>query len=468
MKDQKTLCAFAPSDPFVKAALAEKAVLQLVANLGVVCLNEVIRVFQPMNLDWNEKVNQLTKACLAWAYKNDPKSINHFKPTEKTMQLLGEPPRWTKSWLNKLRYQASPKKLCGQEVSSLIHISGAQRLVKKVKVAPPDEYVLELHWMRCRAIAAEYVDNSASVRGKRVISRLLEKRLIVARSRQGRGFQYALTSRGAQYLGEGYRPTTDRTSMRSIHRTLANGYLLSSLERAYDGWSEASLFADNGTPGLRGTPPMFTHRRLHASLGWSKDKSIHPSDGVILYVRERSAKDVSWGIELVESEHGNKVADEFARSLYPITSGKNPDVHHMKITKDAAGNTTKHVSRVEKITFVLANEEFLTPLLTGCLQFVTGYKKDVHGHFSKSEKNIFIGSQATHLNSENARLEAKWEELLSMVDVAFCAINPINETFLGVIKKESLSVIARNRGLSPMHYLKNEIGHQLKQKNYSA
>lgn len=442
------------SNNFVKSAAAESAVLQLVANLGTVRLSEVVRVFRPADAAWHAEVALRIKAYLRYEYAHAGQARTQYDAQAKAQKVQQGPlwaalgpleptPELPASEARKLMRSGSPAKLIGTEATAWVDLDTGLRGSRLRKLTRP---VLEAHWLRARSLAIDIADRSAAARASRVLARLVsDKRLDVQR-----GFfsekLYSLTKRGSRFLGDSYEDVGPRSSMQSEHKTLANGYLLFALCTAHDGWSEGSLAARTPQPGVLSTPGKLQHKDLYDGIltgRRSASSSIHPADGLVLRLAQRVNDTEDWSVELIEAERGKKQNTDFIKGLYPLQHGKNLNSKITKPVKLSDGSLVKRDFRVLKITYVMSSEEFVSPLLKACYQFVTGLRPDKAGHWEKAGSLLFVGSGA----AGNDDTQAKWEELLSMVNVAYCPLSSLKRNFMGVPFHCTLLELTRERGL---------------------
>lgn len=445
----KSLTAAEKSNNFTKSFAASDAVLRLVANLGTVRLSEVVRVFRPQDEAWHAEVLARAKGYLAFLYALDDRARKQFQPTADVLDALGAVPVLGSSAEKKLRKSGTPMSLVGAEATVLVDLESGLKSTRIKRAALP---VLRVHWLRARSLAIDVADKSASGRAGRTLERLVSDGLLSVQRGELADKLYSLSSLGAVALGDRYRNTDGRSLMQSEHKTMANGYLLHALCTATDGWSEGSLFSGRGLPGVLGTGGMLTHADLYtgsATGNRSKSSSMHPADGLLLTLVNRTLTREAWDVELVEVERGSKASSEFVRSLYPLESGKNPLAKIANTYTRLDKSVLVREFSIRKITYVMHSEEFLTPLLKACYQFITGMKEDKNGQLNKVATLRFTGSGSW----TGDRAQAQWEELLSMVAVALCPLSAFKKNFLGVTFKGALLDIATERGLLDMKKL---------------
>ena len=430
------------SNNFVKSLAAQVAVLRVAANLGAVRLSEAARVFRPHDDPWNEEVRVRTRAYLAWLYHHNERAKKQFTPSFAVLETLGAVPDLPRGEAVKLAKSGAPRSLLGTEATQLVELDTGLR---ENKGAKGKLLVLRLHWIRVRSLAADIADRSALARASRVLERLVADKLLAVNRGENGDRVYTLSVKGANYLGPRYKETKERSLSQSAHRSLANGYLMHSLCEATEGWSEGSLFSPKLLPGVMGTPGFFTHSELF--LGTSHQRgtaqAIHPADGVIMKRLATEKNKEKWHIELVEAERGNKPSSDFVKSLYPLRFGKN---ELSKIEKTFIRNDSQALVRefrITKITYVMSSEEFLSPLLRACRQFITGTKQDPYGEWVKVGTIQFTGSETP---SDNL-YQTRWEELLSMIEIALCPLSLVKKYFLGVSFKCTLLSWAKEHGM---------------------
>lgn len=434
-----------------KAVAAENSVLRLVNNFGTARLVEISRLFCPQNKEWEARVSALTLAHLSFMYAKVPHIAKQFKPNVSTLAVLGSNAGITKSTQKKLSRKGKFSLLTKSELRTFVDIFTGWRASK---VEADSLYVLKIHWLLARAVAVETVNNSGIVLALRVIKRLIEtEHLRVSRTSDG-GLVYSLTPWGHKYLND-EKPQSSRTrklssGIQSAHKTLANGYLLHALCEATDAWSEGSMFKDPADNGVLGTPGLLTHEDLApevqgASKGANKrgPHGVHPADGAVFHRLSQTAAEETWGVDLVEAERGSKASDTFLKSLALIQHIGNDISDIVRFKKDNSGKMIRQVFKRKKLVYVMNSEEFLSPILRACRQFVTKTAPNSSGVWVPTPGIVFEGRFGW--STEN--FQERFEELLGHIQVAFCPLGVSGQTFLGVTLTRSLWEIASEQGV---------------------
>lgn len=437
-KQNSDLCV--ETNNFKKSLAASDAILRLVANVGVVRLGEITRIFKPQDGAWSMEVQSKTVSLLAYLYANSAQAVEQACPSPALLGALGAVPNLSSSLAKRVMASDAARakrtaKILENVVSKRVYVDLAtgRKQTRVTKVAVP---VLEAHWLRTRSLASEWLNNSATVMATRAINRLVADGLLIADRGELGGCLYSLAPNGALALGPLYANWAQRdvrAAAQSAHKTLARGYILAAVGDATDAWSEGALFSKKLLPGVLGTPGLVNHDSFKAG---------HPADGIVLSRIGGNAIQETWGIELVEAERGNKLAENFLRGLALLEFGKNPD-SFVKANVTVNGQFLRRDVFIKKLTYVMSSEEFVTTILRACRQFVTGQSQDKAGYWVDTPGRVFSGSGLWQGDANQGR----WEELLSMIDIALCPLSPVYKSFLGVSYKASLLDYATERGL---------------------
>lgn len=488
---------------FVKAQHSDIAVLQLVANLGHAEPNEVARLFSPCSLEWELKVGARALAYLVWLrrFSGEPATSDlrssQVEPQTATALVLALMAKLTKTEISYLK-KLLPKLNKSSRTTRVNPVSGMPLRYSELPLLTPSAElqnalgvlwpgwkrsgICRTLWQKLRAFAVKNHDSSALALARRRLARLLQARLLGQTTVGTNTKMYALTAAGAQYLGGTHSATYSRSSLKNLHKTLAKGVLLSELTRHTEGWSESSFY-NSKHPGLLGSAGALTHKELFGSRPGSP---LHPPDGVLLrplsqdekvYYRwparhetfvdllanERLA---SVGLTLIEAERGNKSTDEFMKSLLPFINGNSANGHVVRAYGSVAakeGNwgallsaasnsqckskvSPKEVAFVpSRLVYALESAEFLKPILNATWRFVQPKSLEA----SATEKGTASAAYArTGLklevldDSPQAAELVLWHELLSFIEVNFCAVSLSGSTFLGVSARFSLADFA--------------------------
>lgn len=493
---------------FVRAQASDTAVLELVANLGFAEPHEVARVFSPYDLSWEESVRAQQLAYLVWLQEPALKQAliaranaaiaaaiaddaSSFTFLQDVLNRLNKITKTEENQLANLRNKA-PRQLRQPRVEPGTGLP--LRFAQVVLASPAQEHrqqtaaawgpwlnqgVANWTWQKCRTLAVKKQDHSSLTLAQRRLVRLCEAGLLSQKTTGTNTRLYGLTTAGARYLGDHYVPSTGRSSLKNLHKTLAKGLLLTELSTHFEGWSE-SAFYSNKHPGVLGTPGYLTHKDL---FGTRPELKLHPPDAVLLRplsqdsgvssrlaIRQHTLKDLARdpsvcaiGMTLVEAERGNKTVDEFVKSLYPLINGDNRDGHVRKAYAEVLGRGPQwerllEASRHEgasptevafvptKLVFAVESEAFLRPILAATWQFVSGKKAHVLLPSSEVGTQKYAATGLLHSlldDTPNAKELVLWQELLSFIEVAYCGVSVSGSTFLGVSARFKLSELAQ-------------------------
>lgn len=482
--------------------------LELVANLGFAEPHEVARVFSPYGLAWEESVRAQQLAYLVWlqepALKNalvsrakagiegavlaEKSALGFLQDVFSRLQKIN---KTEETQLAAIRNKA-PRQSRQPRVDPCTGLP--LRFAQVILESPAQEHrqqaaqvwgpwlsqgVTSWMWQKCRTLAVKKTDHSALTLAQRRLVRLCEAGLLSQKTTGTNTRLYGITTAGARYLGEEFTPSTGRSSLKNLHKTLAKGLLLTELSSHVEGWSESAFYSSKH-PGVLGTPGYLTHKEL---FGTRPELKLHPPDAVLLRplhqdeavsrrlaIRGHTLKDLARdpsvcaiAMTLVEAERGNKSVDEFVKSLYPLINGDNRDGHVRKAYAEVFGKgpgwqrlleATTHANAAPsevvfvptKLVFAVESEAFLRPILAATWQFVSGKKAHVllpSGDVS-TQKYSATGLLHSLLDdSPNAKELALWQELLSFVEVAYCGVSVSGSTFLGVSARFKLAELAQ-------------------------
>lgn len=417
----------------------EERAKKLLANLGMVSARTISRVFRPQDEIWHHNVLTRTKRYLAWIYTHSERAKKQANPSSKLLDELGPHGKITETEEKNLIKRSTPLKLSPSEKRSFIDFQTGMKPWKSEKEIAKNRMVLAAHWMRCWGIAALIEDRSAIVMVNRLVKSLLETKEIKEKKMpNGTWFYWLAEDRNPEIQAERIKARSPG-QVTSVHRTLANGYLLSALSTAEEGWSEPSMYSENLYPGIKGGPGFFHHRELFEGLTGATSGKMHPADGVLAYKKESKSSQESWALELIEAENASKSIEDYITTLMPLTYGMRQESYYEKAYIRKKDTITRRF-KVEKLTFVIASEEFLKRILRACRQFISGETLSRTGEWEVTKRPIFKG--------ESESIPGKWEELLRMIQVVYCPMSATMTTFTGVSRVFNLWEYAKNNELS--------------------